>query len=145
MMHQLHSLFLFFFIVSLEAFSQGTISYTYDSAGNRISRKYITAILKSATVTEEQKDSTNVEADLGELKVTIYPNPTRGTIVAGVKNYDASLSIQFSLFTPDGKLLQTLSAQNDHTPIEMSSYAAGWYLLRVVAGDKSMEFKIIKQ
>jgi hypothetical protein len=139
-------LFLLLFFTSFYVFSDGTISYTYDAAGNRIARKYVTATLtRSANASNEQPDSTNVEAGLGELKVTLYPNPTRGTIVVGITGYDSQTPILLTLFTPDGKLLKSLSAQSDRTPIEMASYAAGWYLLRVVSGDKTLEFKIIKQ
>jgi hypothetical protein len=127
------------------ALSQNIV-YSYDAAGNRILRKYVTATLtRSAIASPEQLDSTNVEAGIGEQKVTIYPNPTHGVIVVGISNYDPSLSTQFTLFTPDGKKIKTFSAQGERTSVEMSSYPSGWYLLRVDLGDNHMEFKIIKE
>ncbi len=49
------------------------------------------------------------------------------------------------LFTPDGKKLKSISAQSDRTPIDLSPYPAGWYLLKIIAETKNIEFKIIKQ
>lgn len=51
-----------------------TVIYTSDLDGNMIHRKVLT--VRSATVSDEEKDP--ISDEIGEQKVTIYPNPTRG-------------------------------------------------------------------
>jgi hypothetical protein len=65
--------------------------------------------------------------------------------VVGITGYKPLTTIQMLLFTPDGKKLKSISAQSDRTPIDLSPYPAGWYLLKIIAETKNIEFKIIKQ
>ncbi|HEY5499283.1 MAG TPA: T9SS type A sorting domain-containing protein [Bacteroidales bacterium] len=118
------------------------IKYDYDAAGNRITRKCLSVTLRSATA---PIDSSEVEGGLNELKVTIYPNPTKGVIVAGLSTFNPKASISYILYTADGKKIQQLNAESDRTPIDLSNYTPGIYLLKVVADKKNLEFKIIKQ
>ncbi len=118
------------------------IKYDYDAAGNRIARRCLEVTLRSATA---PMDSSEVEADLNDLKVTIYPNPTKGVIVAGLSAFSPNALISFMLFTTDGRKLQQLNAQSDRTSIDLSNLSPGVYFLKVVANKKELEFKIIKQ
>jgi len=118
------------------------IKYDYDAAGNRITRRCLEVTLRSATA---PMDSSEVEADLNDLKVTIYPNPTKGVIVAGLSAFNPTTRITYMLFTADGRKLQQLNAQSDRTSIDLSNCSPGVYLLKVFANKKELEFKIIKQ
>lgn len=118
------------------------IKYDYDAAGNRISRKCLPVTLRSATA---PMDSSEVEGDLNDLKVTIYPNPTRGAIVAGLSTFNPTSSVSYFLYSADGRKLQQLNAESDRTSIDLSHYTPGVYLLKVFANKKELEFKIIKQ
>jgi len=69
------------------------IKYDYDAAGNRIARRCLEVTLRSATA---PMDSSEVEADLNDLKVTIYPNPTKGVIVAGLSAFTPNALICFN-------------------------------------------------
>jgi hypothetical protein len=90
-------------------------------------------------------DTIGAEAELNDLKVTIYPNPTKGTIVAGLSTFITTSSVSYILYTVDGRNLQQLNAESDRTSIDLSYYKPGVYLLRVFANKKELEFKIIKQ
>lgn len=118
------------------------ISYEYDAAGNRTSRMCLSVTLRSAIA---PTDSSEVSATIDEIKVIIYPNPTKGTIIAGLSTFDPKVQVSFMLFTSDGKKLQQLNAESDQTPINLSSYNPGIYLLKISTKDKELEFKIIKQ
>lgn len=119
-----------------------SIKYDYDAAGNRISRKCLEVILRSANV---PIDTSGVEGALNNLKVTIYPNPTKRVILVGLSTYTPNASIKYILFTADGKKLQQLNAESDRTQVDLSNYAPGVYLLKIIANKKELEFKIIKQ
>lgn len=121
------------------------IKYDYDAAGNRIARRCLEITLPQQRSTTVNIDTTGVEADLNDLKVTIYPNPTRGVIVAGLSIYTPNVHITYILYTTDGKKLQQLNAESDRTLINLSNCSPGVYLLMVIANKKELEFKIIKQ
>jgi hypothetical protein len=54
-------------------------------------------------------------------------------------------SLSFQLFDLDGRLIDSHALVNNETKIKMSFLKPNIYLLKVVAGDKSLKtFKIIK-
>jgi len=124
------------------------ISYAYDLAGNRISRKLVTLgsgvshVKKQGSITEPEP--TAMEEKLGDNTITIYPNPTKGALAVGISG-EILNKISITLYTAQGALLQNKIADSDITPIEMNSYSVGWYILRVIAEGKVTEFKVIKQ
>jgi hypothetical protein len=118
------------------------IKYDYDAAGNRISRKCLEVTLRSANV---PIDTSGVEGDLNNFKVTIYPNPTKGAIVVGIPSYLPNRKIELTVFSSDGKTLKQMIVQADRTFLDLSTYSSGLYLLLVKEGEKSIECKIVKQ
>jgi hypothetical protein len=133
---------LYFLVISLAIFSQGIV-YTYDSSGNRISRQYIVQ-LRSATAQPEKKDSIKIESKIDELKIYVYPNPTKGNVAVDVLGVSSDQIITMRLYSSQGVLLQKMNYTNQKMPINMTTYPIGWYLLKINVGDKSVEYKIIK-
>jgi len=132
------------FVMIFSSFAQ-KISYTYDSAGNRISRQYVVE-LRSATVTKaEGIDSTSVETFLDDLSVSVYPNPTKGALAVKVTNVPKDKKVSMKLYSPQGVQLQSINVQDGITQVNMFSYPSGWYILRVHVGEKTIEYKIIKE
>lgn len=121
------------------------IKYDYDAAGNRIARRYLEVTLPQLRSATAPIDTTGVEADLNDLKVSIYPNPTKGVIIAGLSIYTPNANITYILYTTDGKKLQQINAESDRTSIDLSNCSPGVYLLKVISNKKELEFKIIKQ
>ncbi|MEA4841144.1 MAG: T9SS type A sorting domain-containing protein [Bacteroidales bacterium] len=137
-------LFLLSLIITPCLFAQ-KISYTYDSAGNRISRQYVVE-LRSATVPKaEGIDSTSVETFLDDLSVSVYPNPTKGALAVKVTNVPKDKKVSMKLYSPQGVQLQSINVQDGITQVNMFSYPSGWYILRVHVGEKTIEYKIIKE
>jgi hypothetical protein len=64
--------------------------------------------------------------------VKVYPNPTNNILSIEIKSNNAEL--QF--FTLEGKLVFTKKASSNLTEIETANWAAGIYILKVVAIDK---------
>ncbi|MDD4972397.1 MAG: T9SS type A sorting domain-containing protein [Paludibacter sp.] len=143
-------LLLILVVVSMDSFPEG-IAYTYDKAGNRLSRLYevILPEQRSATAPESpraKRDSIPVEARLSDLKVTIYPNPTKGALTVDISGVPLNEKVNMRLYNPQGLQLQNINTFDGSTPIDMSSYKPGWYILRVLTTDKkNLEFKIIKE
>ena len=143
-----HYLLLFFlFVFSLLGKAQ-TVSYSYDYAGNRISRKvvYISNPFHVKTDTTAVKQlSKPIEDKIGDRVIKIHPNPTRGALAIDIAGGDTNEQLSITLYSAQGVQLIHRKIAEGLTPVEMSAYAAGWYILRVSAGSKVTEFKIIKQ
>ncbi|MDP4276598.1 MAG: T9SS type A sorting domain-containing protein [Bacteroidota bacterium] len=121
-----------------------TIAYTYDAAGNRISRVYVVN-LRSATIHTSPPDSVEVKAPLGPLNITVYPNPTKGTLVIDVIGLKEGETVQLLLFDPQGRQLLRGQGTAGSTRLDLSAYPTGWYLLRAIKKSEKIEFKIIKE
>lgn len=144
-------LILVLLVFQLSGFSQKKIGYDYDLAGNRKS----TIILKSATI---PKDTTKVafavnpneekiefNETLGEQEIKIYPNPTRGELKLTISNLVEGVVARLFVYNSAGALVfqkENLSTSNE---INLSEQISGMYIMRIVLGDKTSEWKIIKQ
>lgn len=139
--------FNFLLFISLSAYVQSqTIEYTYDNAGNRVTRQVIILepLVAMASRAKKQTVDPTIE-QLGERTIKVYPNPTKGALAIEVTGGDEKEKVEIQLFSAQGVQLQTKKLEIGKTPIDMLSYPAGWYILRLGTGDKIKEIKIIKQ
>jgi len=138
-------------LVIIAMSAQNIVSYAYDYAGNRISRKVVLLNSNPSHIKRDTAAVTPVEEKLGDRKITVYPNPTKGALaveISGGDNKPASAGgdeITISLFSAQGVQLQSTTATPGKTPVEMTAYPPGWYVLRIKVGEKLTEFKIVKQ
>ena len=117
--------------------------YYYDDAGNRIQRNIVT--LQSAKPDSSDQNKKVFEDDLGNKKVLIYPNPTRGQLQIELIGYDKETKTNLFLYNLSGALLMSKSITNSSEIIDLSIYTVGMYILKIVWGDKTSEWKIIKE
>ncbi|MDD2797644.1 MAG: T9SS type A sorting domain-containing protein [Bacteroidales bacterium] len=141
-MKQKQLLIYLFLLLSVCAKATDKVSFYYDEAGNRISRRVVTL--------NQVKNNANpkpepVAEEMGERKVVIFPNPTKGNLAVEVTGGDPKDEVRIELYSAHGTLLQNLRAKLGKTPVDLSTYDATWYVLRVSAGTNRIEFKIIKQ
>lgn len=128
---------------TLQLQAQSMISYAYDMAGNRISRK-IVPLNSSPSHVKKGEDSVPVEEQMGERTIKVFPNPTKGALAVDITGGDDKDELRIILYNADGKQLQNKKVEQGTTPINMSTYPVAYYILRVVAGEKATEFKIVK-
>ena len=121
------------------------VSYDYDYAGNRISRKIVNIPPLTQAKKNDQYQPVPAEEQLGDRKITVYPNPTKGDLAVDITGGNDKDEMQIVLISAQGVQLQVLKAVTGSTPVNMLHYPPGWFILRVKAGDKTTEFKIIKQ
>ena len=82
------------------AITAQTIQYTYDDAGNRENRTIVVGGQKSminndentSSLQEDLKTEESFTDILGELKITIYPNPNQGQMVVQIDNIPADVN-----------------------------------------------------
>ena len=127
------------------------VSFVYDWDGNMTAR-YVYTINAPAPVTRsvangangDQKTEKQFSVALGEQKISIYPNPTRGNITIGVTPLDSRQKNFLRLYDALGRLLLTAPIQSELTPVEIKG-PAGVYLLDVHTGGNVSKWKIIKE
>jgi hypothetical protein len=129
-------------IITTKAIATQGITYTYDNAGNRIMQKYVVTLLSDSS---NLNNSPSEEANMSEYKIIVYPNPTKGQLMIEVKGCDDQNKAIFTLYNLQGSQLQKIVAGIEETPLDMTNYPSGYYLLRVYFDNKAVEYKIIKQ
>ena len=127
------------------AYCQVTVSYTYDAAGRRIERNIIVLNSANTDLGDAQTKNAVLTDSLGNQKVLIYPNPTKGELKVEIQGYQKDIKITINLYSLTGKLLQTQNPISNTFSLDLSGYATGTYLLKIVLGDKVSDWKIIKE
>lgn len=130
---------------SLPALAQTKVfEYTYDASGNRTQREFIQ--LKSAAVpggeslSEEQKI---LEDALDGHEIKIYPNPTKGMITISIAGLDKEPA-RVLIFSPQGSLIADKQFTGPENTVDLSAQPAGMYLMKIMVGELSTDWKIVK-
>lgn len=142
--------FLFFLAALFPAvlFSQTyRTEFTYDFAGNRISRKVI--ILSAAPPQMAAPDDdpvTPLQESRAKCLITISPNPTKGMLGIEIGNGGDQDLHSIYVYTSAGALLQKKQySGNGRTAVDLSGQPTGVYLLVIASGNEKAEYKIIKE
>jgi hypothetical protein len=120
-----------------------SIAYDYDAAGNRISRTVI-------TIPPPQSGSTNrinpfVE-NWGERKITIYPNPTKGSLKISITNGALMEAYEAKTFDSDGRLINTThQTGNGEMVVDLNAQSPGVYILKLSSVTEEKTYKILKE
>ena len=129
---------------ALQGETQNTVTYTYDQAGNRLSRTIIFAPM-NAKRNHQSTDNVVLKETLGERTIKVFPNPTRGALGIEIQGGDPKHEIRLMIYSGAGAVLYNQPATEGLNPIDMTQYTQGWYVLRVVAGTEKIEYKIVKE
>lgn len=131
------------FLVQSPAFAQ-KISYAYDLAGNRISRTIILSEAPQKAPAEEQSEPFIEQFEQHEIK--IFPNPTKGILIVEVNGGNTEDNVWLTLYNLQGMVLQQIEyVVGSPKQVNLSAYPVANYILRLHVGDKTVDYKIIKQ
>ena len=135
-----------------ELYYKPNLQYTYDAIGRRTSRNAIVlksasyiSTLDSAGLEQAFVPGETYEENMGNQKVIIYPNPTQGQLLVEIQGYEKETNTALYLFDLSGKLLISKKPANSSMPLDLSGYPLGTYVLKIMLGDKTSEWKIIKE
>ncbi len=123
--------------------AQTTVKFEYDDDGNMKQRKVLimTAPKKKPTA-ETPAPVTDV---LGEQKILIYPNPTRGEFMLSVQLLNNKETNYYCLYALNGSVIAKEPISGNSTTVNISENPKGIYLLDIFLGDKVSRWKVIKQ
>ena len=135
------------------------VSFQYDASGNRLSGK--TILITSDTPdpaeapelpeekeedTEETQDETPAEFSeiIGEITVSIYPNPTEGQLKVAVAGHPEKETIVVRLYDLSGRTITQKESGASPVDLDITSQPKGTYILIVRIGAYQSDWKIIK-
>ena len=120
------------------------VCITYDKAGNRTNR---TICLKSEEATSERVSSAKIPIteNMGEMVITLYPNPTKGQLKIQITNKTCETEGVLELYDLSGRLVKVQKTVGESTMLDISRYPLGIYLMRIRICDKVSEWRIIKE
>lgn len=85
-------------------------------------------------------------AGYADGSLSLYPNPTDGTVILQLSPAPCTLSPEIQLFDIYGQRLQVISVTGERTQIDLSPYPAGIYLVKLVnSGNVAAVGKVVKE
>jgi len=122
------------------------VMYTYDPAGNRVQRSVLIVGFgkrEDTTATEEAPPLPDELSDGHSIKA--YPNPTNGLLHVAVS---AGLLEEgpgrYWFYDLSGRTLREGSITESMVTLNLSSEAQGVYVLRVMAGGRKEEWRVVR-
>ena len=121
-----------------------TYVFSYDASGNRTDR--VINLLKNAEIqatSSENIEKNIVEAELVNLEIKIYPNPTRGILKVEIPNI-GEIKPTIIVFNSQGKQIYSNKVSDQTSTINLSNQPPGMYILKLIHNQESLDWKIIK-
>lgn len=122
---------------AISGMAQSGVSYVYDSAGNRVSRTII------LTRSLNPEDDYFLKETVKERTVKIYPSATRVKVV--VENFNEDYPIRSLLYDAQGALLLSTVMTEASIDLDIKDYSTGMYILKIIIGDYSSNWKFVKK
>ncbi len=132
-------------LVTVSCFSQTKVyRYTYDNSGNRETRKYIQ--LKSAEIASTSSETQTLQEfeDLvSGQEIKIYPNPTQGMLNVEIPDLTET-GARLVVFNSQGQLIKDIKVNSNLSDVNLSNHPSGMYILKIIIGQETSEWKILK-
>lgn len=121
------------------------VNFEYDSDGNRISRTITIGDDREERSSNDTTEVIHYTDILDESQINIYPNPTTKSIFVTITNPDEGMSINATLLSSSGVLLDSKSIGAATVEFDLSNMAAGIYILELCSETDTKTWKIIKR
>jgi hypothetical protein len=115
-----------------------TISFSVTNSCGTARAISVISVTAGKMAGETDNNSVNNSDYFADIKV--YPNPTTGYLTIELP---APGTAEIMLLSIDGKVVATTTTTNAKTTINCSDMSSGMYLLRIKAGGKLIDKKII--
>lgn len=136
--------FVGFFSTVDVAQNTGTVSFDYDTNGNRISRSLLFSKDSRNGMESDSKFVNSMSDFFGEMSIRIYPNPTPDRFTMSVDG-DHAVDAHAFLFTFEGVLLDEKTVKNGSVEFNLSGRSSGIYLLRLTLNGESKTWRVLKK
>ena len=147
--HIMGSLFTFIssFILSYTISGQSPVTYNYDNNGNRLTRSITLkkSTASSDSIFEDKSKKEIYKDEIGEVRIRIFPNPTKGILLVEISGVTTERLIEYSLYNSSGKFLKKQKFYGPLFTIDLTNHPSGIYILRLSTKGEVSEWKIIKE
>lgn len=128
---------LLFVVAPFMGYSQTTLHFTYDDAGNRISRTIVVRSLQ--TPHHDMKTSVDLYED-AKVRIKELNTDFLQVEILGLNN-----SANISIYDTSGKAFLSCDTLETISSIDISAIPRGIYVLRIVIDDDENTWKLIKK
>jgi hypothetical protein len=90
-------------------------------------------------------DNKKYESLLGERKVTVYPNPTKGDLRIEITNLNPDNKGKITINDVSGKLIQEIQNISSSNVVNISNIPNGSYVMQLVIEKKRKEWVVVKE
>lgn len=142
--------FVFSCLLLCSIYSANAQNFTFssDANGNRTGRTF-TLLKSTVTVTPDTvqifKESEVANDQIGNVLITLFPNPTEGIVIVQIQNLEQNLSSQLRVYDYSGRLIISRTNLQDSNTIDLGEAESGTYLVKIIIGDNASDWKIIKE
>ena len=153
-MKQLY-VFLIAILLAFSSFSQTVdhIEFDYDTAGNRETREVIylkTSDVEDAELTNQTNfrqatDTLEYKGTLGSREISIFPNPTKGSLTIALAGEQETGPATLALFSLAGKVILQQEIRQPRTTLDLSGQPPGTYLLQISTATSKETWKVVKE
>ena len=143
----------YFLIYSLIGFSQvqqqqptncPTIVFTYDHSGNRITRQLVVNPCGGGGNGNSQRTTDTTKKDTPSLSIKVYPNPTNDKVNISLSQDSLQTVSDIALYDISGRTVYSTKTSSLQVQIDVSTFNAGVYLLKIARGKKYATFNVMK-
>lgn len=108
------------------------LQFTYDNAGNRIQRQYVTCFVNDeadllALKANKQENNKSLNTSSSKLNLKAFPNPNNGVFEVLIENPQENAMLELYDFT--GRKVSSQSVNASNIPMNISNMATGTYML----------------
>lgn len=141
-------LMMLLFATSWNSYCQNAIDFTYDAAGNRKTRTlHVGAKKGSSSLSDENKsikEAFNDDVFTPEI-FRFYPNPTKGTLEVEAPSNSENIQAYTIIITDvNGRIVLNKKVEPGRTMVDLSGQQDGIYILKLINGQRTSVWKIIK-
>lgn len=121
------------------------VNFEYDADGNRISRTITIGDDREERSSNDTTELVHYTDLIDESRINIYPNPTTKSVFINITNPEEDTMITATLLSPSGVFLETKGIGTAPVEFDLSSMAAGVYILELRSETDTKTWKIIKR
>lgn len=120
-----------------------TLSFSYDSAGNRVKREIV--VEKKSAPSKADGNSEYFSEMLSEKEIKLYPNPTEGLLKIEICGFGDTDNCELSIYNMSGQQIRSIQVTSPVTDIDISTQPNGMYIFLITLNGDESTWKIIKK
>lgn len=142
-------LFSIILLITWSSYSQNTLSFSYDSAGNQTVREIICINCNvGGKIATESSQEENLEQSKEHTQISFYPNPVQEELYIKWINEDGQFVTSIDVYSLQGQMVYTQQnlSETDNTTVAFQNYAQGVYsVLLIYNNNEKKALKVIKK